>query len=64
MFNTSAAGHEHRTPVTANMRVLSVDTNGALVFVKPSDDTYLPANQSYIEVGDEVQATLSVVFDN
>ena len=62
MFKTSTTGHVHRTPVTANMRVLSVGTDGNLVFSKPTD-SYLPANQSYLIV-DTTEETLSVVFDN
>lgn len=68
MFNTSpdsAGNHEHRTVVTERMRVLGVDSNGKLAFIKPASGTYLPANSSYLELqGENLPDILSVEFDN
>lgn len=54
MFNNPGIGeelkHKNQTPVTENMRVLGVDNDGNLVFKKPTEETYLPANYSYIIV--------------
>lgn len=66
MFNSSISGHENRTLTTANMRVLSVDENGELVFKTPEEvgTSYLPANSSYLIVEEDVPETLTVVFEN
>lgn len=37
----------------ATMRMLDVDTDGNLVFVKKTDLDFLPANQSYLKVSEE-----------
>lgn len=61
MFYTSITGHVNRTPVTANMRVLNVDSSGKLIFSKPTDSS-LPANSSYLVVADGTPLVLSVSF--
>lgn len=50
----------------ATMRMLDVDTDGNLVFVKKTDLDFLPANQSYLKVSEETAEdpiTVEIISD-
>lgn len=53
--------HKNQTPVTDNIRILTVDEEGNLVFAKSSLKN-IPANSSYLEVSSRAVDNLVVFF--